>query len=109
MIEAGADEVPEETMLEAFELAHGEIVKICEAQEDLRRQVGKEKWLDPELTEELEREHGAADPGADRRRRPARGGRGRRGARRRALARSSRWTRPRTTSAARSRCARASR
>src|SRR6478736_5727979 len=54
MIEAGADEVPEETMLEAFELAHREIVKICEAQEDLRRQVGKEKWLDPELTEELE-------------------------------------------------------
>ena len=44
-------------MLEAFELAHREIVKICEAQEDLRRQVGKEKWLDPELTEELEREH----------------------------------------------------
>src|SRR5580765_7631436 len=57
MIEAGADEVPEETMLEAFELAHREIVKICEAQEDLRRQVGKEKWLDPELTEELEGEH----------------------------------------------------
>src|SRR6476469_7935545 len=57
MIEAGADEVPEATLLEAFELAHGEIVKICEAQEDLRRQVGKDKWLDPELTEELEREH----------------------------------------------------
>src|SRR5881394_3805727 len=36
MIEAGADEVPEATMLEAFELAHAEIVKICEAQEDLR-------------------------------------------------------------------------
>jgi polyribonucleotide nucleotidyltransferase len=59
MIEAGADEVPEATMLEAFELAHAEIVKICEAQEDLRRQVGKDKWLDPELTEELERDHGA--------------------------------------------------
>ncbi|MDX6506806.1 MAG: polyribonucleotide nucleotidyltransferase, partial [Gaiellaceae bacterium] len=58
MIEAGADEVPEATMLEAFELAHREIVKICEAQEDLRRQVGKDKWLDPELTEELEQEHG---------------------------------------------------
>jgi len=59
MIEAGASEVPEATMLEAFELAHREIVKICEAQEDLRSQVGKEKWLDPELTEEIEREHGA--------------------------------------------------
>src|SRR6476619_3207865 len=58
MIEAGADEVPEATMLEAFELAHGEIVKICEAQEDLRRQVGKEKWLDPELTTEIEEQHG---------------------------------------------------
>jgi polyribonucleotide nucleotidyltransferase len=59
MIEAGADEVPEETMLEAFELAHREIVKICEAQEDLRRQVGKEKWLDPELTDEIEEQHGS--------------------------------------------------
>src|SRR3954466_7154109 len=54
MIGAGASEVPEETMLEAFELAHREILKICEAQEDLRSQVGKEKWLDPEPTEEIE-------------------------------------------------------
>jgi polyribonucleotide nucleotidyltransferase len=59
MIEAGAEEIPEETMLEAFELAHGEIVRICDAQEDLRRQVGKEKWLDPELTAELEEQHGS--------------------------------------------------
>jgi polyribonucleotide nucleotidyltransferase len=58
MVEAGADEIPEETILEAFELAHAEIRKICDAQEDLRRQVGKEKWLDPELTEQLESEHG---------------------------------------------------
>src|SRR5881296_2678056 len=34
MVEAGADEVPEDTILEAFELAHAEIRKICEAQED---------------------------------------------------------------------------
>jgi polyribonucleotide nucleotidyltransferase len=59
MIEAGAEEIPEETMLEAFELAHGEIVRICDAQEDLRRQIGKEKWLDPELTAELEEHHGS--------------------------------------------------
>jgi polyribonucleotide nucleotidyltransferase len=59
MIEAGAEEIPEETMLEAFELAHGEIVRICDAQEDLRRQIGKEKWLDPELTAELEEQHGS--------------------------------------------------
>jgi polyribonucleotide nucleotidyltransferase len=59
MIEAGADEVPEETMLRAFALAHQEIAKICEAQEDLRRQAGKEKWLDAELTAELEQQHGS--------------------------------------------------
>jgi polyribonucleotide nucleotidyltransferase len=58
MVEAGADEIPEETILEAFELAHSEIRKICDAQEDLRHQVGKEKWLDPELTDQLESEHG---------------------------------------------------
>jgi polyribonucleotide nucleotidyltransferase len=58
MVEAGADEIPEDTILEAFELAHAEIRKICDAQEELRRQIGKEKWLDAELTEQLEREHG---------------------------------------------------
>jgi polyribonucleotide nucleotidyltransferase len=58
MVEAGADEIPEETILEAFELAHAEIRKICEAQEELRSQIGKEKWLDAELTEQLEGEHG---------------------------------------------------
>jgi polyribonucleotide nucleotidyltransferase len=60
MVEAGADEVPEDTILEAFELAHGEIVKLCEAQEELRRQAGKPKWLDLELYAELERDHGHA-------------------------------------------------
>jgi polyribonucleotide nucleotidyltransferase len=59
MVEAGAAEVPEETILEAFELAHGEIVKICDAQEDLRQQAGKERWLDAELTEQLEDEYRA--------------------------------------------------
>ena len=58
MVEAGADEIPEETILEALELAHTEIRKLCDAQEDLRRQIGKEKWLDPELTEQLENDHG---------------------------------------------------
>jgi polyribonucleotide nucleotidyltransferase len=57
MIEAGADEIPEDEILEAFELAHAEIVKICDAQEDLRRQAGKPKYLDPELTDELESQH----------------------------------------------------
>jgi polyribonucleotide nucleotidyltransferase len=57
MIEAGADEIPEDDMLEAFELAHAEIVKICDAQEDLRRQAGKDKWLDADLTTELTAQH----------------------------------------------------
>ena len=58
MIEAVADEIPEDVILEAFELPHAEIVKICEAQEDLRRQGGKAKYLDPDLTAELESQHG---------------------------------------------------
>ena len=58
MVEAGADEIPEDVLLEAFELAHAEIVKICEAQEELAREVGKPKWLDMELVTELEQEHG---------------------------------------------------
>ncbi|HZS23496.1 MAG TPA: polyribonucleotide nucleotidyltransferase [Gaiellaceae bacterium] len=58
MVEAGADQVPEDTILEALELAHSEIIKLCEAQEDLRRQAGKPKWLDLELSKELESQHG---------------------------------------------------
>ncbi len=54
MIEAGAEEIPEDVLLEAFELAHREIIRICEAQEDLRSQIGKPKYLDPEVTQELE-------------------------------------------------------
>ncbi len=60
MVEAGADEVPEDVLLEALDLAHQEIRKLCEAQEDLRRQVGKAKWLDQELTAELVESQGHA-------------------------------------------------
>jgi polyribonucleotide nucleotidyltransferase len=60
MVEAGADEVPEETILEAFALAHDEIAKLCDAQEELRRQAGKPKWLDLDLYAELEGESGHA-------------------------------------------------
>jgi polyribonucleotide nucleotidyltransferase len=60
MVEAGADQVPEDVILEALELAHAEIRRICEALEELRAQVGKPKWVDPELTEELEAAHGEA-------------------------------------------------
>jgi len=60
MIEAGADQIPEETMLQAFELAHAEIKRICDVIDDLREQVGKPKWVDPALTAELEATHGDA-------------------------------------------------
>src|SRR5262249_33572669 len=53
MVEAGADEIPEDELLEALELAHQHIIPICEAQEELARQVGKPKWIDLELTEEV--------------------------------------------------------
>ena len=58
MVEAGAKEVPEAKLLEALEIAHREIVKICQAQEDLRAKAGKPKWLDPSTTERLEAEYG---------------------------------------------------
>jgi polyribonucleotide nucleotidyltransferase len=58
MVEAGANEVPEDKLLEALDLAHEEIKKICEAQLELQREVGKAKWLDDSVTEEIEREHG---------------------------------------------------
>ncbi len=58
MVECGADEVPEDTLLAAFELAQVEIRKLCEVQEGLRDLVGKPKWLDPALTEELAADHG---------------------------------------------------
>ncbi|HET9937404.1 MAG TPA: polyribonucleotide nucleotidyltransferase, partial [Gaiella sp.] len=60
MIEAGGDQVPEETMLQAFEVAHGEIVRICDAIEELAREVGKPKWIDVELNAELATRQGEA-------------------------------------------------
>ena len=58
MVEAGADEVHEDLLLEALELAHGEIRRLCDAQEDLRAQAGKAKWLDTDLSAEIESSHG---------------------------------------------------
>ena len=43
MIESGAKEVKEETVVDAIEFAHTEIKKICAAIEELRRKVGKPK------------------------------------------------------------------
>jgi len=43
MVEAGANELPEATMLEAIELAHSEIKRIVAKIEELRRLAGKPK------------------------------------------------------------------
>ena len=58
MVEAGADQVPETTLLEALDLAQQEITKLCEAQEELRARAGKPKWLDPAVTDELAAKYG---------------------------------------------------
>ncbi|WP_017727360.1 polyribonucleotide nucleotidyltransferase [Halalkalibacterium ligniniphilum] len=55
MVEAGANEVPEEVMLEAIMFGHNEIKRLIEFQEKIASEVGKEKsevklkQLDPEL------------------------------------------------------------
>lgn len=60
MVEAGALEVPEEVMLEAMWRGHEEIKKLVAFQEEIARQVGKEKMepelmvLDPQLVEAVE-------------------------------------------------------
>ncbi|MFC0271347.1 polyribonucleotide nucleotidyltransferase [Metabacillus herbersteinensis] len=59
MVEAGADEVPEETMLEAIMFGHNEIKRLISFQEEIISQVGKEKRtielfeLDVELVQEI--------------------------------------------------------
>ena len=58
MVEAGANRVPESVILEALDIAHREIVKLCDAQLELRAKAGKTKWLDPAVTERLEGQYG---------------------------------------------------
>jgi polyribonucleotide nucleotidyltransferase len=66
MVEAGANEIPEAEILDALDIAHDAIKKLCAAQEDLRAQAGKEKTpvevpqVDPELYEQVKASHGAA-------------------------------------------------
>ena len=43
MVEAGASEIPEAEILDALDIAHGEIKKLCALQAQLRETVGKEK------------------------------------------------------------------
>ncbi len=66
MVEAGADEVSEAEVLDALDIAHGEIKKLCQMQHDLREQKGKEKIevnvpsLDEALFAEVQGSHGDA-------------------------------------------------
>jgi len=60
MVECGADEVSEQVMVEALELAHKSIQPIIELQEQMAREIGKEKReiesavIDPELIEQIQ-------------------------------------------------------
>jgi polyribonucleotide nucleotidyltransferase len=59
MVEAGADEVPEEDMLEAIMFGHEEIKRLIEFQQQITDQIGKEKMevelyeIDPELEKQV--------------------------------------------------------
>ena len=44
MIEAGADEIPDNTMLEAIKTAHVEIKKLCEFISNIKAEIGKPKF-----------------------------------------------------------------
>ncbi len=58
MVEAGANEVPEEVMLEAIMYGHEEIKRLIAFQEEIAAEMGKEKRVIPlfELDQELETE-----------------------------------------------------
>jgi polyribonucleotide nucleotidyltransferase len=43
MVEAGASEITEAEILDALDIAHAEIKRLCEAQHELRRKAGKDK------------------------------------------------------------------
>jgi polyribonucleotide nucleotidyltransferase len=66
MVEAGANEIPEAEILDALDIAHDAIKRLCAAQEELREKAGKEKTevevpqVDPELYEQVKASHGDA-------------------------------------------------
>src|SRR5213596_3602593 len=61
MVEAGANEIPEAEILDALDIAHSEIRKICAAQRELAEIAGKEKpVIDDELVRQIGESHGAA-------------------------------------------------
>jgi polyribonucleotide nucleotidyltransferase len=66
MVEAGANEIPEAEILDALDIAHEEIKKLCAAQWELAQRAGKEKitveipQLDEAVYEEVKRAFGDA-------------------------------------------------
>ena len=58
MVEAGANNVPEDRMVEALELAHSVVKTVCAAQIDLQSKVGKPKWYSATVDAELDAKHG---------------------------------------------------
>ena len=74
MVEAGAEEVPEDDAARgARARAPARSASSARRRRTCARQVGKAKWLDPELTAELETAHGDTDLGAHPDDGPARG------------------------------------
>ncbi|MBV9167258.1 MAG: polyribonucleotide nucleotidyltransferase [Solirubrobacterales bacterium] len=64
MVEAGANEIPEAEILDALDIAHEEIKKLCALQRELAEKAGKQKLevqaaqVDPELYEQIKSTHG---------------------------------------------------
>ncbi len=62
MIEAGADELPDDKMLEAIKIAHKDIKKVCEFISNIKSEIGKPKFeyrsfaVDEEVYELIEKE-----------------------------------------------------
>ena len=65
MVEAGANEIPEAEILDALDIAHAAIKKLCALQRDLAAKVGKEKkafeaiQVDPALLDAIRASHGS--------------------------------------------------
>src|SRR3954447_2318357 len=66
MVEAGANEIPEAEILDALDIAHSEIKKLCAVQHELRERAGKPKTeivppqVDESLLGQIRDSHGAA-------------------------------------------------
>ncbi|HVW18689.1 MAG TPA: polyribonucleotide nucleotidyltransferase, partial [Solirubrobacteraceae bacterium] len=66
MVEAGANEIPEAEILDALDIAHTAIRKLCDAQRELAARAGRPKrevvapQVDPGLLEQIKASHGAA-------------------------------------------------